>query len=193
MGNCYAINQSSKTSLVCCRAKLNVTKLWHRRLHHVDYRDLVHIDNKELVRGILKLSGQPKSICGKCMKVKQVRGPHKKIQGNNTLRPLNLLCMCIESEGGKKYVLVIVDDFSRYSFVSFLREKYATIEYLKSLYTRIQLEKGHPIVRIRNIKGRKFDNVEIDHFYESNGIKHKYSTLRTPQQNVVAERKKRVL
>ena len=85
MDNCYAINPSSKTSLVCSRAKLDVTELWHRKLGHINNGDLVHIANKDLIRGIPKLSGQPKSICGECMKGKQVKNSHKKIQGNNTL------------------------------------------------------------------------------------------------------------
>ena len=122
-------NPSSKTSLVCSRAKLDVTELWHKRLGHINYRDPAHIDNKDLLRGILKLSGQPKSICGECMKGKHVKGAHKKIQGDNTSRPLDLLHMDlmgpmrIESKGGRKYVLMVVDHFSRYCFVPFLREE----------------------------------------------------------------------
>ena len=76
--NCYAINPSTKTSLVCRGAKLDVIKMWHRRLGHMNYRDLIHIANKDLVRGIPKLNGQPKSLCGECMKDKQVKTAHKK-------------------------------------------------------------------------------------------------------------------
>ena len=72
--------------------------------------------------------------------------------------------MCIESRGGKRYVLVIVDDFSRYSFMSFLRVKSKTIEHLKSLFARIQEKIGHPIVKIKSDRGRKLDNVDIDLF-----------------------------
>ena len=43
---------NSNTSLVCSRAKFDVIELWHRRLGHINYRDLVHIANKNLVRGI---------------------------------------------------------------------------------------------------------------------------------------------
>lgn len=74
----------------------------------------------------------------------------------------------------------------------FLREKSKTIEHLKFLCTRIQVEIAHPIVRIRSDRRIEFDNVEVDLFCDSNGIKHKYSTSRTPQQNRVAKKKNRI-
>ena len=75
--------------------------------------------------------------------------------------------MQTRSKGGKRYVLVVVDDFSRYSFVSFLREKAKAIEHLKSLFNRIQVEICHLIVRIKSDRGREFDNVDVDFFCES--------------------------
>ena len=94
---------------------------------------------------------------------------HKKIQGDNTSRPLDLLHMDLmcpmrtKSKAGKKNVLV-VDHFSRYSFVSFLRDQLEIINHLTTLFTRIQIKKGHPIIKIRSDRGREFDNVDIDNF-----------------------------
>ena len=129
---------------------------------------------------------------------KKTKGLHKKVKEIRTTRPLNLLHMDlmgpmrIESKGGQLYVLMVVDDFSRY-FVSFLREKSEAIQHLKFLFNRIQVEIGHPIVRIRSDRGREFDNVEVDLFFYSKGIKHEYSTPRTPQPNKVVERRNKVL
>ena len=64
-------------------------------------------------------------------------------------------------------MVVDVDDFSRYSFVSFPREKSKAIKHLKSSFNRIQVEIGYPIIRIRSYKGREFDNVDVDIFYKS--------------------------
>ena len=89
--------------------------------------------------------------------------------------------MQIESQGGKRYLLVVIDDFSRYSFASFLREKLKAIEHLKSLFYRIQVEIDHPIVRIRTNRGKEFDNVDVDLFCEPKGIKHEFSAPKTPQ------------
>ena len=94
---------------------------------------------------------------------------------------MDLICrICTESRSGKRYVLV-VDDFSRYSFVSFFREKSETKEHMKSLFTKRQVEISHPIVRIRSDRGREFDNVDVDFFCESKSIKHDFSTPRTSQ------------
>ena len=170
---------------MCSRAKLDIIKCWHKRLSHINYRDLFHIVNNERVRGIPKLSGQPKPISGKCMKGKQLKISHRKVKEINTAKPLNLLHMDrispmhTESRNGEKYVLV-VDDFSSYSSLCFLKEKSKTIEHLKSLCTRIQVEIGLLIMRIRSDTRREFDNVNIDLFYESKRIKHEYSTLRNP-------------
>lgn len=57
----------------------------------------------------------------------------------------------------------------------------------------IQVEIGHPIVRIRSDRGRKFDNVNVDLFCESKCVKHEFSIPRTPQQNRVTKRKNRVI
>ena len=50
--------------------------------------------------------------------------------------------MCTKNKGGKRYVLVVVDHILRYFFVSFLTEKFKTIDHLKSLFNRIQVEIG---------------------------------------------------
>ena len=87
-----------------------------------------------------------------CMKGKQTKSSHKKVKEIRITRPLDLLHMdlispmCTKSRDGKRYVLVVVNDFSRYSF----REKLETIEHLKSLFIIIQVEIGHLIVRIRS-------------------------------------------
>ena len=55
------------------------------------------------------------------------------------------------------------------------------------------MEISHPIVRIISDRRREFDNVDVDFFYESKGIKHEYSALRAPQHNGIAKRKNKVL
>ena len=89
--------------------------------------------------------------------------------------------------------MVIANDFSRYTWVEFLREKSEACEKLKILCKRLQNEKGVPIVKIRSDHGKEFENARSDSFCEKNGIKKEFSVPKTPQQNGVVEKKNRVI
>ena len=91
--NCYAIKPNSRTPFMCNRTKLDPIELQHRRLGHINYRDLAHLVNTKKVRGIPKLSGELKPICGECMKGKQTKSSHKKVKEIRIIRLLDLLHM----------------------------------------------------------------------------------------------------
>jgi hypothetical protein len=116
-----------------------------------------------------------------------------------TDRPLELLHMDLFgpiayiSIGGSKYCLVIVDDYSRFTWVFFLQEKSQTQETLKGFLKRAQNEFGLRIKKIRSDNGTEFMNSQIEGFFEEEGIKHEFSSPYTPQQNGVVERKNRTL
>ncbi|KAI3715717.1 hypothetical protein L6452_22703 [Arctium lappa] len=101
--------------------------------------------------------------------------------------------MRTQSLGGKKYVLVIVDDYTRYTWVKFPRSKDETpdvlITFLKT--TQVNLQKQVKILRTDN--GTKFKNKTVEEYLESVGISHQYSAARTPQQNGIVERRNRTL
>ena len=90
---------------------------------------------------------------------------------------------------GKKYSLVIVDDFSRFTWVIFLIHKDEACEAFKSFSKRIQNEKGFCITSIRSDYGGEFENHFFEIFCNENDISHNFSSPRTPQQNGVVERK----
>jgi hypothetical protein len=116
-----------------------------------------------------------------------------------TDRPLELLHMDLFgpiayiSIGGSKYCLVIVDDYSRFTWVFFLQEKSQTQETLKGFLRWAQNEFGLRIKKIRSDNGTEFKNSQIEGFHEEEGIKHEFSSPYTPQQNGVVERKNRTL
>lgn len=118
----------------------------------------------------------------------------------STTRCLELLHMdlfgpsAIQSYGGNYYTLVIVDDYSRYTWTKFLKNKTETFNYFEILSKKIQRQLGKPIVSIRTDHGREFDNeVQFGAFCDANGITHNFSAPRTPQSNGVVERKNRTL
>jgi transposase InsO family protein len=97
------------------------------------------------------------------------------------------------SIGGSKYCLIIVDDYSRFTWVLFLQEKSQTQETLKRFLRRAQNEFGLRIKKIRSDNGTEFKNSQMEGFLEEEGIKNEFSSTYTPQQNGVVEIKNRTL
>jgi len=89
--------------------------------------------------------------------------------------------------------LVIVDDFSRFTWTLFLATKNETFYAFKKLVKVLENEKGSKIISLRNDHGGEFQKEKFDHFCEKHYIKHNFSTPRTLQLNIVVERKNRSL
>jgi len=88
----------------------------------------------------------------------------------------------------KRYVLVVVDDFSRFTWVNFTREKSDTFHVLRELCTQLQREKGFGIIRIKSDHDTEFENTKFDEYCSDEGIKHEFSSPITPKQNGVVEK-----
>jgi hypothetical protein len=97
------------------------------------------------------------------------------------------------SLGGKKYCLVIVDDYSRYTWVYFFKYKHETQQTVKDFTNEVQCQYGQDMLMIRSDNGTKFKNYTLNDFLSEEGIHHQYSSPYTPQQNGVAEWKNRTL
>nr|GFB63363.1 ribonuclease H-like domain-containing protein [Tanacetum cinerariifolium] len=96
--------------------------------------------------------------------------------------------MRIASINGKRYVLVIVDDYSRYTWVHFLRMKDEAPEVIIKFLKRITILLQSPVIIIRTDNDTEFKNHVLNVYFESVGISHQMSSVRTPQQNGVVER-----
>ncbi|GJW56947.1 retrovirus-related pol polyprotein from transposon TNT 1-94 [Tanacetum coccineum] len=157
------------------------------------------IASKELVRNLPKLKFD-QHFCDACKIGKQAHASHKAKNIVSTTRCLELLHMdlfgpsAVRSYGGNRYTLVIVDDYSRYTWTRFLKDKTEAFDQFKIFSKKIQNQLGCTIVSIRTDHGREFDNeVQFGEFCNANGITHNFSAPRTPQSNGVVERKNRTL
>ncbi|GJV75002.1 retrovirus-related pol polyprotein from transposon TNT 1-94 [Tanacetum coccineum] len=155
--------------------------------------------SKELVRNLPKLKFD-QHFCDACKMGKQAHASHKVKNIVSTTRCLELLHMdlfgpsAVRSYGGNRYTLVIVDDYSRYTWTRFLKDKTEAFDQFEILSRKIQNQLGCSIVSIRTDHGREFDNeVQFGEFCNANGITHNFSAPRTPQSNGVVERKNRTL
>ena len=117
----------------------------------------------------------------------------------STSRPLELLHIDLfgpdstASIFGSKYGLVIVEDYSRWSWVKFLKSKDVSYDVFSKFYIQIQSEKELKILKVRSDYGGEFENEPFEILCEKHGIIHEFSSPRTPQQNGVVERKNRSL
>ncbi|GKC37587.1 retrovirus-related pol polyprotein from transposon TNT 1-94 [Tanacetum coccineum] len=99
----------------------------------------------------------------------------------------------VQSINGKKYILVIVDDYSRFTWVKFLRSKDETPEFVVKLLKQLQVGLNKTVRNVRTDNGTGCVNKDLTAYYESVGITHEKTILRTSQQNGVVEQRNRTL
>jgi transposase InsO family protein len=153
----------------------------------------------EHVLGLTNLWFEKDRPCAACQAGKQVGNTHHNKNVMTTSRPLELLHMDLFgpvaylSIGGSKYGLVIVDDFSRFTWVFFLQDKSETQGTLKRFLRSAQNEFELKVKKIRSDNESEFNNLQVEEYLEEEGIKHEFSAPYTPHQNGVVERKNRTL
>ena len=142
--------------------------------------------SKDAIRDIPNLKIDEGKICGECQIRKQTKMSHKKIQHLATTRVLELLHrdlmgpMQVENLGGKRHAYVVVDDYSRFTWVKFIKEKSEVFEVFKELCQQVQREKNCGVVRIRSDHGKEFENNKFEEFCASEGISHEFSSPIAP-------------
>ncbi|WVZ81126.1 hypothetical protein U9M48_028542 [Paspalum notatum var. saurae] len=164
---------------------------WHRRLGHLSFDLLAKLSSLDLIRGLPKLKSERDLVCHPCRHGKMVAASHTPVNQVMTARPGELLHMDtvgpsrVRSVGEKWYVLVILDDFSRWSWVHFMESKDEAFE--------LRNESGHAMRALRSDNGSEFKNDRFKTFCHSQGLEHQFSSPYVPQQNGVVERKNRTL
>ena len=200
VNNVYMIDLSIKQeNNHCFLSKDDDPWLWHKRIAHINMDHLNKLISKDLVVGLPKLKFEKDKLCDACQKGKQTRVSFKPKNVVSTTQPLQLLHMDLfgpsrtMSFGGNYYALVIVDDFSRYTWTLFITHKSDSFQAFRKLAKVIQNKKNLKIASIRSDHGGEFENKDFELFCDEHGIEHNFSAPRTPQQNGVVERKNRSL
>nr|GEW08570.1 retrovirus-related Pol polyprotein from transposon TNT 1-94 [Tanacetum cinerariifolium] len=196
----YVVKLGNKPKYKICLATIDENStLWHRRLAHANMHVIQSLASKELVKNLSKLKFD-QHLRDACKIRKQAYDSHKVKNIFSTTGCLDLLHMdlfgpsAIRSYEGNLYILVIVDDYSRYTWTIFLKNKTEAFEQFEIFSKKIQNQSGCSIVSIRTDHGREVDNeVKFGEFCNGNGITHNFSSSPTPQSNGVVERKNRTL
>ncbi|KAJ9561694.1 LOW QUALITY PROTEIN: hypothetical protein OSB04_006854 [Centaurea solstitialis] len=182
---------SSNSSLNCLFLKAYVSEysLWHRRMCHVNFKNMNILVKNNLVRGLPAKEFSCDDHCLACLMGKQHKSTHKSKEINTISSPLQLLHMDllgptnVMSIGKKSYCLVIVDDYSIFTWVFFLRTKDETSGLIKSFVTKIENQTNLKVKVIRSDNGAEFENAELNCVCKEKGIEKQFSASRTPQQN----------
>ncbi|GKD40733.1 retrovirus-related pol polyprotein from transposon TNT 1-94 [Tanacetum coccineum] len=190
-----------KSSPICLLSKASKTKswLWHRRLSHLNFGTLNKLAKDGLARGIPRLKFQKDHLCSTCALGKSKKSSHQPKAEDTNQDKLYLLHMdlCgpmrVASINGKRYILVIVDDYSRFTWVRFLKIKDEAPAAIIKCIKNIQVCLKATVQNVRIDNGTEFVNQTLRGWYENVGITHQTSVARTPQQNGVVERRNQTL
>jgi len=186
--NIYLLDISSHASLDCVLSKHEEYWLWHRRFAHIHMNHLNKLVSNELVYCLCKLIFEKEHVCEACQKGKQIRKSFPLKSCVSTSKPLELLHMDLfcpsrtMSLGGNLYGLVVVDDYSRYTWTLFLHTKKDAYSEFKKLARKLHNTCYSNIGDIRSDHGGEFQNKKFISFCNKLGISHNFSAPRTPQQ-----------
>lgn len=172
--------------------------LWHKRLCHINFDNIVKISNVKAVRDLPSIARLADTICRECVVGKHVRSSFKS-KKNSTENKLDLvhtyLCGPTQTRSyyGERYFILFVYDFSRMMWVAFLKEKYEAFETFKIFKAKVENEFGLKLKCLRSDRGGEFTSDQFYDYYEEHGIKRQLSAPRTPQKNRIAERRSRII
>nr|XP_009766369.1 PREDICTED: uncharacterized protein LOC104217756 [Nicotiana sylvestris] len=140
--------------------------LLKRRLGHASFSLLNKLVQKDLVRGLPKSKFMEHKVCDACARGKHVKSSFKPNKDVRTSKPLDLLHMDlsghmrVQSKGGKRYIFVIVDDYSKFTWTLFLRTNDETFEVFVAFVKKNQVKMDSKVAYIRSDHGTEFDNTK---------------------------------
>ena len=156
-----------ENTLKCLSALSDCSMLWHKTMGHIIITKIDKLISKDLVRGLPTKTFSNNKVCGTCIQGKQVRLSFKPKLTISTTKPLELLhmdlCgpMCVQSRGGNRYVFVIVDDYSRFTWTLFLAKKDETFTMFEIFGKLVQKKFNKEIISIRSDHRLEFENSQF--------------------------------
>nr|GEW46846.1 putative ribonuclease H-like domain-containing protein [Tanacetum cinerariifolium] len=190
--NLYTINLNNlcpRGNLACLvvHASVDESVKWHRRMGHVNYKNINILVKGNLVRGLPPKLFKNDHTCVACCKGKQHKASYKTINAVSFIfELLQLLYMdlfvptSIRSIDHKYYCLVITNDYSRFRWVFFLDHKDETYPILKDFINLVANQLNKKVQAMRRDNGTELKNAHIIELYGTKGIKREYSNARTP-------------
>ncbi|MCH81754.1 retrovirus-related pol polyprotein from transposon tnt 1-94, partial [Trifolium medium] len=194
----YVVNAALVIPKCLKVSKRDWSQLWHNRYAHLSIKWLNILAKKDMVKGLPPLE-EIDEKCVDCLTGKQHREAIPKQAMWRASEKLELvhsdICGPInpKSNGGNRYFITFTDDFSRKTWIYFLKEKSSALDTFKIFKVLVEKESGCVIQCLRTDRGGEFVSTGFNDFCSNQGIKRQLTTAYTPQQNGVSERKNRTL
>ncbi|GJT82195.1 retrovirus-related pol polyprotein from transposon TNT 1-94 [Tanacetum coccineum] len=157
----FSLQETSSPTPICFMSKTSLTQtwLWHQRLSHLNFDTINLLSKKDIMNGLPKLKYFKDQLCSSCElgKAKRSSFKIKTIASSKGLINLLYMDLCgpmwIKSINGKKYILVIIDEYSQYTWTHFLRSKDETPEVFKDFLKMIQQNLQAQVIIVRTDRG----------------------------------------
>jgi transposase InsO family protein len=194
--NVYVLKEDREE---CHLSKHDESWLWHRRLGHLNFDHLIKLKTLEAVKDLPRISKTQYFVCKPCQVGKLTRTRFKSKNSTSTKKLLQLVHMDLcgpsrqEGTGKKNYFMLIIDDYSRLTWVSFLKEKVESFEKFKIFKALTENQTCNRLKVVRLDKGEEFMSSDFKEFCDKHGIKREYTIPGTLQQNGVFKRQNRTV
>jgi transposase InsO family protein len=194
--NIYVLSEIGNEK--CFLGKEDESWLWHRRMGHMHFDNLVKVSKREAVGEIPQIMKPTNTLCKHCQQGKQTKTRFKSKEYSTT-RPLEIVHTYLvgptTTKGlkGERYFMLLVDDYTRIIAICFLKNKSEAFENFKIYKEMVENEIDSRIKCLRSDNGGDFTSKEFMDYYSSHGIKRQFYVARTPQQNGVVERKNMIV
>jgi transposase InsO family protein len=190
--NIYVLSEIGNEKF--CLGKEDESWLWHKRMGHIHFYNLVKFNKREAIREMPQITKSTNTLCKHCQQGKKTKTRFKSKEYSTT-RPLEIVHTHLvgptTTKGlkGEKYFMLLVDDYTIMTAVYFLKNKSEAFENFKIYKEMVENEIDSKIKCLRCDNGGEFTSNEFMDYCNNHGIKRQFSVAMTPQQNGVVERK----
>lgn len=190
----YTLRVTVARPLCLAARRVDGAWLWHERYGHLNFDALRKLGKEGMVDGLPQLE-PVNQLCTDCVVTKLKCRPFSGAAKRRADGILDLvhedLCGPISpaTPGGKDTFLLLVDDHSRYMWLSLLARKSDALEAIQRFQVQVEVETRRHLRVLRTDCGGEFISVEFEQHCATHGIKRQFSAPYTPQQNGVVERR----
>jgi hypothetical protein len=146
------------------------SRIWHERFGHLNFRYMKQLRKERLVYGLPDIHFS-KGVCEGCVLGKHSQEKFDKEKSQRDSTPLDLIHNDLMGPFPHPYirkvrfVLIFVDDFSRFTWIYFLRKKSEVFQHLKDFKALVEIESGKKIKVLQTDNGGEYVNHDIHNIF----------------------------